>query len=199
MSDHVVFIETKRLILRPFEEADLPFITRWINQPEMRAFLAVRTPYSQSAEAEWLKSIMHQPVPPREIVFAVALKETGELIGAIGLHLIDWINRRATTGSYIGDKEHRGKGFGKEMKLAVLEYAFETLDLQKIKSEANADNLASIACLKSCGYVQEGIRRSEMFINGRRVDSVLFGITREDRQGQKWERAVKAGYFRQRC
>jgi RimJ/RimL family protein N-acetyltransferase len=159
--------------------ADLPFFTRWINQPEFRLVLAVRTPYSELAERDWLERIMRPGIPPSDIVFAIDLveNEVRTLIGTMGLHHIDWFNRRAATGSYIGNAQHRGKGYGREAKLALLEYAFNTLDLQKIDSEAFSHNLASQKCLLACGYQQEGVRRSIAFINGQRVDGVMFGIT----------------------
>lgn len=180
MSDQCVFLETERLLLRPLEETDAPKLYRWINQPEMREYITIRTPISMLAERDWIVSIMKQSAPPHDIVFGIVLKESGELIGTTALHYIDWMNRRATTGSYIGDKENRGKGFGKESKQAVLRYAFTELDLEKIKSEVNATNEASQKCLESCGYTREGVRRSEMFLNGRRVDSILYGITQAD-------------------
>lgn len=190
----ITFLTTQNLVLRPPELADLPFFARWINQPEMRQFLAVRTPYSELAEQDWLERIMRPSTPPTDITFAIDLVEndTRTLIGTMGLHQIDWFNRRAMTGSYIGDPQHRGKGYGREAKLALLKYAFDTLDLQKIDSEANASNIASQKCLLACGYQQEGVRRSTCFINGQRVDSVLFGITAAEWRAQQAARLQAA-------
>lgn len=178
--NNIVFIETDRLILRAPEESDIPLVTSWINRPEMRNFLLVRTPKSIKTEREWIEGVTTQPVPPRDIVFIIVEKESKEAIGLIAMHQIDWINRRATTGSFIGDPGKRGKGFGREAKQALLAYAFDTLGLHKMNSEANADNLASQKCLMSCGYVQEGVRREDFLIAGKRVDSILFGITVDD-------------------
>jgi len=176
MSD-IIFIETTHLILRAPEESDIPFLVSWINRQEMRNFLLVRTPYSTGVERAWVESLTKQSMPPRDIVFVIVEKQSKEPIGMISINLIDWINRRATTGSYIGDPSNRHKGFGREAKWAVLAYAFETLGLHKIDSQTNADNQASQKCLISCGYTQEGVRREEFLIAGKRVDAVLFGIT----------------------
>lgn len=176
----LTFLETAHLILRPIEKSDLPHLVRWINKPEMRTFLAVRTPYSTNAEAVWLEHVTRPANPPADIVLAIVHKQGPRIIGITGLHRIDWISRHATTGSYLGEARDRGKGYGKESKLAMLEYAFNTLDLRKINSEANADNVASQKCLLACGYVKEGVRRQHCIINGRPVDSILFGITQEE-------------------
>lgn len=176
----LTFLETAHLILRPIEKADLPHLVRWINKPEMRQFLAVRTPYSTAAESAWLEHIMCPGNPPTDIVLAIVHKSGPRLIGLTGLHQIDWINRRAVTGSYLGDSKDRGKGYGKASKLAMLEYAFNTLDLRKINSEANADNVASQKCLLASGYTQEGVRRQHLLIAGKAVDSILYGITQDE-------------------
>ncbi|MEK7631540.1 MAG: GNAT family protein [Patescibacteria group bacterium] len=176
----LTFLETEQLILRPIEQADLPHLVRWINKPEMRNFLAVRTPNSSNAEADWLAQITRPSNPPADIVLAIVHKKGPRLIGLTGLHQIDWINRRAVTGSYLGEACDRGKGYGKASKLAMLEYAFNTLDLRKINSEANADNVASQKCLLACGYTHEGVRRQHLLIAGKAVDSILFGITQDE-------------------
>ena len=176
----IAFLTTQRLVLRPLAEADLPKLTHWINQPEMRLFLSVRTPNSLAAERAWLESVTRSGNPPQDIVFGIVHKKGSRLIGVTGLHQIDWINRRAVTGSYLGAAADRGKGYGKETKLALLEYAFNTLDLRKVNSEANANNIASQKCLLACGYTQEGVRRQHLFIQGRPVDLVLFGITQAE-------------------
>jgi len=199
MSD-IVFIETDRLILRAPEESDVPLVTSWINRPEMRNFLLVRTPKSMKTEREWIENVTSQSVPPRDIVFIIVEKESKEAFGLMALHQIDWINRRATTGSFIGDPKKRSKGFGREAKQALLAYAFDTLGLYKINSEANADNLASQKCLVYCGYTQEGVRREDFLIAGKRVDSILFGITADDwRRLQEKKKEILAPFSHPSC
>ena len=54
----------------------------------------------------------------------------------MGLHTIDWKNRHATTGTFIGEEQWRGKCFGTHAKMLLLRWAFDELGLNKIESRA---------------------------------------------------------------
>ncbi|MEK7570137.1 MAG: GNAT family protein [Patescibacteria group bacterium] len=176
----LTFLETTRLILRPLELADLPHLVRWINKPEMRSLLSVRTPYSSAAERAWLEHMMQPGNPPSDIVFAIVHKKGPRLMGVVGLHQIDWVSRRAVVGQYLGNEKDRGKGYGKEALLSLVSYAFLSLDLFKIDGEAYETNTASKAMLVSCGFTQEGARRKAFQVDGKRIDAILFGITQDE-------------------
>lgn len=101
-------------------------------------------------------------------------------IGTIGLHNIDWRNRYCTTGALIGEKEYWGKGYGTEAKLLLLKYAFDTLGLEKICSNVLAINPRSKAYLKKTGYREEGCRRRQFLVDGKKVDDFIMAIFKED-------------------
>lgn len=73
-------LETKRLILRPWEDTDAEILFRWASDPEVgpRAGWAVHTSVENSLE------IIHGPLGGPE-TYAMVLKETGEPIGSVGL------------------------------------------------------------------------------------------------------------------
>lgn len=55
MSDEqkIVFLEGRKTILRPFAKSDIPRLTRWINDPEVREFVANVRPWTEKQEEEW--------------------------------------------------------------------------------------------------------------------------------------------------
>jgi RimJ/RimL family protein N-acetyltransferase len=63
--------------------------------------------------------------------------------------------RQAETGSWLG-MEHQGKGIGKEMRAAVLHFAFVGLEAQRMISGAWHDNPSSLGVSKAMGYVENG-------------------------------------------
>ncbi len=107
-------------------------------------------------------------------------KKTKTPIGTIGLHNINWVDRNATTGTVIGEAKHRGKGYSKDAKMVLLEYAFLTLGMHKIISHADARNIASIEYSKSCGYVFESRLKEHLFRNGEWVDMVSLACFYKD-------------------
>ncbi|MFI5044693.1 MAG: GNAT family N-acetyltransferase [Acidimicrobiales bacterium] len=65
------------------------------------------------------------------------------------------IRRVVDTGSWVG-RAHHGHGIGKEMRAAVLHFAFEGLGAQRAQTEAFVDNPASQRVTESLGYTDDG-------------------------------------------
>jgi RimJ/RimL family protein N-acetyltransferase len=78
------------------------------------------------------------------------------LIGETGLYSIDWIARTAESGSWLYCAADRGKGYGTEAKLLLLEYAFERLGLNMIWAWVKERNARSQAALRKQGYRDAG-------------------------------------------
>jgi RimJ/RimL family protein N-acetyltransferase len=111
--------------------------------------------------------------------FGIALVETGELIGMMGLHRIDWISRTAITGAWIADG-NREKGLGSEAKLLLLDYAFHSLMLRKISSYVLDTNERSRRYNEKCGYKLEGKLRKQLAVYGDYVDQLCMAVFKED-------------------
>lgn len=173
----VIFLRGKKVILRPLNKAtDLESCLRWVNDPRTTRFLLLHRPISMVEEEEWFDK---KGKDEHNIVFGIETLK-GKFIGTMGLHRINWKNRTAVTGALIGDEEHRGKGHGTDAKMLLLNYAFNTLNLRKIKSGVIAFNGRSIRYLRKCGYVEEGKRAKEVYQGGEYHDELLFAVFRED-------------------
>lgn len=171
----VVFLRGRRTILRPPTKADAAIMTRWINDPDVRQFVTTSYPISEETEATYLADVNK----PDKNVFLV-IEVDGRPIGTMGLHSINLIDRTCTTGAIIGEKDCWGKGYGTDAKMALLEYAFDSLGLRKIHSSVIAYNARSLAYSLKCGYVEEGRRRQRFFKKGRHYDEILLGILRKE-------------------
>ena len=184
MNQHVEFLSGKRLYLRPVEAGDLAACCLWMNDPAVRQSLLTQWPVDEIGERQWFES--HDRGRPRhDITLAIVLRDGDRLIGTMGLYGIDWRNRRASTGTVIGEKDCWGQGYGSEAKQLLLAYAFDTLGLHRLDSEVLASNLRSLQCQKKCGYVEEGRRRQAVFANGAWVDIILIGILADDWRAAK--------------
>ena len=65
------------------------------------------------------------------------------------------LHRTVDSGSWLG-QAFQGRGFGKEMRSAVLSFAFDALGARVATSSAFLDNAASNAVSRSLGYVDDG-------------------------------------------
>lgn len=173
----VVFIDGKRLYLRPPQKSDLPLFVRWFNDPEVTVFLKRRYPMTESGEEKWFEGLAERK---NDIVLTVVLKgrtpAQDRPIGNIGIHGIERENGVATTGAVIGEKDCWSKGYGTEAKMLLLEYAFNTLNLRKIYSRVLAINPRSRAYSEKCGYVLEATLPKSHFRQGRYVDEHVLAV-----------------------
>jgi RimJ/RimL family protein N-acetyltransferase len=143
-------------------------------------------PYTR-ADAEWYINDSIKNWAKSGYAFVVELKEEKKLIGVMALSGIDFFNGTATTGSRINKKYWR-KGYITEAKIAINDFAFDTLKLRRLTSTVNTRNKASIATQQKVGYVFEGIQRkaSRSKATGKIYDLNLYGLLKED-----WKAAKK--------
>ena len=181
------FLIGERVQLRPFEEEDAPILADWINDPDVRRYVLARFPKTIKDERDWLASMAAGGQPPRNVVFGVELRRDRRLIGSIGLHMIDWVQRRAMTGIFLYPAGMRGLGYGSEAKNLMLGYAFGELALRSLWAIAFENNVASMNALSKQGYQRSGVFRKATMIDGVWVDSVYFDILREE-----WDQLRKA-------
>ena len=119
------------------------------------------------------------------IMFAIENGE-GLSVGGISLHSRDEKNGLFSFGIVIS-REHRRKGYAEDAVRILLRYGFWERRYQKCNSACVHTNDGSIALHKKLGFVEEGRRRSGLFLNGKYYDDILFGMTREEFDAQKRE------------
>ena len=118
-----------------------------------------------------------------EYVFFIVRVEDDKLIGTVGLHNVNYTNRCATLGIFIGDKSGRNKGYGTEAIRLILEYGFKYLNLNNIKLDVLEFNERAQACYKKCGFKEYGRRRKSEFLYGKYYDRIEMDILAEEFDG----------------
>jgi RimJ/RimL family protein N-acetyltransferase len=170
----------ERVYLRPYDtDDDAPKIGRWSRQETETFFDDGRHVRSPLGHAN-IHRKMAEEDPPSRIRFAICLRGTDELIGALGVSDVDWINRTAETESEIYRPEHRGGGLGTEAKHLLLEYAFDRIGLHAVKSTVWEPNTRSAAALRKQGYRDAGRTAWTGFKNGDPVDDLVFDLLAEE-------------------
>lgn len=175
--EKIKFLKGKRIYLRPLERDDLPVFLRWMNDLETAQLVNHFLPVMKEGEDDFYEKTLKEK--GKIIVLSVCTNKD-ELIGTISINNIKWKDGTATTGTLIGDKSFRGKGYGTEAKMVLLNYAFNTLNLRKISCNILSTNERSIKCQEGCGYKQEGVRKKHTFINGEYIDDLILAVFKED-------------------
>ena len=112
--------------------------------------------------------------------FAIVTRERDLYVGNCDLREINTVDRSASLGIVIGPKDQWGKGFGTETVGLLCRYAFEGLSLHKVSLSCYATNERGLRLYARLGFVVEGRRREQVFVDGRYVDEVVLGLLREE-------------------
>lgn len=106
-----------------------------------------------------------------------------KLIGTLGLEHINWIERSAVLGIFIGDEDFRSNGYGTEAINLLLEYGFKYLNLHSIRLSLLSINERAHKCYKKCGFKDTGCSREKIFINDKYYDKLHMDILENEFAG----------------
>jgi len=171
-------LETARLRIRPYSEADIEELLPLIGAREVAATtLRIAHPYTEQDARDFLKLTKE----PDKIWLAITLKSDGRQIGGIGLR-VDPQHHHAELGYWLG-VAFWGKGYATEAAQEMLRYGFEDLGLHRIFASHFKHNPASGKILRKLGMRYEGCQREHLHKWDQFVDLELYGLLR-----QEWER-----------
>lgn len=161
-------IETERLLLRPFRESDAEAFFECCQNPNIGNNAGWKPHRSLEESQEILRSVfISQPG-----IWAIILKEDGRLIGSVGI-IPDpkRENPQARMLGYWLDESHWGKGYMTEAVQSVLDYGFNTLQLNLITANCYPHNERSQKVLKRHGFIYEGtLHQAELTYDGHLYD-----------------------------
>lgn len=159
-------------ILRTDEEAKNLYLT-WISDEEtaVNNYLHYRVMQPDEID-EWIhkKGVMR---------FGIVHKESDKLIGFCGIdHKTEGMC--AYLSITIGDKEMRGKGYGREAINLMKKFCFDELCVQSVHLEVLDTNEQAIKCYKSAGFVETGVLRGYGFNKGKYLNWIHMDVQREE-------------------
>jgi ribosomal-protein-alanine N-acetyltransferase len=168
-------LETPRLKLRPYTEADIPELLPLIGTREVAATtLRIAHPYTEQDA----KAFLELAKDPDKLWLAITLRSDARQIGGIGLR-VDKQHQHAELGYWLG-VPFWGHGYATEAATEMLRYGFEMLALHRIFASHFKHNPASGRILKKIGMQYEGCQREHLRKWDRFVDSELYGILRRE-------------------
>jgi ribosomal-protein-serine acetyltransferase len=147
-----------------------------------RAFLRRWLPWldnSKSADdtREFIAAALTQFVEGKG--FSAGIWVNRHLVGVIGHHSIDWINRIATLGYWLTE-QYQGRGIMTSACRTVIDHAFDALELNKVVINCAPDNIRSRAVPRRLGFVHEGTLRDAAWLYDRYIDLEVYGCLKRE-------------------
>lgn len=171
-------LESDRLLLRRFADADLlPFLA-YLNDPDVARYQTWESYTDEQAAKVIAEQANVEPGEPGKwFTFAAELRDEGLLIGHVALKVQD--QQQAEIG-FTFARAYQGKGLAFEATCLVLDYLFTELDLHRVIAIADCENERSVALLKRLGMRQEGHFIQNIWFKGKWGDEYLYAILKDE-------------------
>ena len=174
-------IESKRIILRSYEDTDIQDIVEGLNNINVSKWMgSVPFPYTESDAKNFIEQAKSQNENVK-IALAIVLKENNKLIGGTEIRNINKKDGTASGGIWLNEKYQRN-GYGTEAFSTRNKYCFEVLGLRRIENGYFLGNEKSRKMQMKLGYKDEGIRRKKFLClaTNEYVDECITGLLKEE-------------------
>ena len=146
-------------------EANRAYLSRWL------AWAAEQT------HADTLDFIRAQH--GAENSFQLAIVCDGEIVGVVGFVGVDWVNRTTRIGYWLAE-DRQGRGTMTSAVAALVDYAFETFELNRTEIRVAVENRRSRAIPERLGFGQEAVFRRSQTVGDRYLDMAIYSTLPED-------------------
>jgi RimJ/RimL family protein N-acetyltransferase len=177
-----IILEDEMVLLRPLEITDVEnLLDISINEPETWEYSLVRANGKENLE-NYIQIALKARENQTEFPFIVLDKKTGKYAGSTRFYDINMGFKTVQLGYTWYGKDFRGTGLNKHCKYLLLQFAFETLGMERVEFRADNNNQRSIAAMKSIGCTVEGVMRSHMptVDSNVRRDSIVLSILKSE-------------------
>lgn len=183
-------LETKRLILRPFQKNDAWDVFEYLKEPAVNCFAGMRLNSLDEAETE-----MKKRANETEYYFAIVLKDTGKVIGEIDAYPERGEPHDTTSPldtfspCWMLNSAYQGKGYAYEAAHAFFDYLFMKKGARRIYAYTEDYNLSSQKLCEKLGMRKEGLFKEFVsFINNpdgtpHYENTVQYAILKKEWQG----------------
>lgn len=172
-------IEKYHLTLRTLESKDVESLSRLAADPKI--WQCYRAPYHEAAyfKREWFDNALHQQARGERLPFV--LEWQGDLAGSSSFYEINEKNKRLTIGYTWYALNYWGTNVNPTAKLLLMEYAFETLGVNRVAYCIDEENLRSCRAVEKIGAKKEGVLRRHMIrYDGSLRNSVIYSVIADE-------------------
>jgi len=171
-------INTKRLDLREIKNDDADSIYKILSNPEVIKHDSFEL-FTNIKQAEDLIKWFNEQYKQKAAIFwGICLKGENEVIGFCKSK-IEIPNVRADFG-YDLKCEYWNMGIMTEAVSSIIDFTFNTIDVNRIEATVTTENYASIRVLEKLGFIKEGILRKRSCFRGSYHDMVMLSIIKND-------------------
>ena len=170
-------IDGDKIYLSPINIDDASIYVKWLSDPNISDKLhSTKRVFNELNEKEFLNKRLSNG----DYIFSIIKKSDDKIIGTVSLNEIDYVDRTATIGIFIGESDNHNKGYGSDALRAILKYGFGVLNLYNIDLKVFDFNEQAINCYKKVGFKEYGRRHKAYYINNEYHDLISMEILKDE-------------------
>lgn len=168
------------ITLRRLRHSDADSIQSQANSRFIARYLPrMPSPYTMEDARQWIVATHRLARQDKAYNFGIEDRQSGRIVGMIGLRNINGQDKNAEVGYWIGRSFQR-RGYATEALRLTLGFAFKRLRLVRVYAVVHQQNTPSVKLLEKSGFVREGTWRKASFMNRRWHDVYSYGILKEE-------------------
>jgi ribosomal-protein-alanine N-acetyltransferase len=172
-------LKTPRLTLRSLSEPDVADVFAVFSDPGVMRYWDGAVMTTLQDAMKYIDHI-HRGFRRRELFqWGIAETATDAVLGTCTLTHVSPAHQRSEIGFALRQVRW-GQGLGTEAVTAVIGFAFDSLDLNRIEADVDPRNERSLRLLERLGFQREGHLRQRYYVNGERQDTLMLGLLRSD-------------------
>lgn len=182
--DALPTLMSERLALRCLEPGDAQALFQIFSDREVMQYWS-SAPWTDQAEGVELVKNVRRCFAERSLFqWGVVRLSDDSLIGTCTLSRVDPQNRRAEIGFALR-RDLWGRGYMSEATRAMLQFAFQKLELHRVEADVDPRNNASIRLLERLGFQREGYLRERWLVGKEINDTVFYGLLQREWQNTR--------------
>lgn len=172
-------LSTDDLFLRPSKLSDAEGLFDMLSDPQSMKYWSDQ-PISDIEEAiKVLKEDIESDEQGRSLCLSIFLKGEDRMIGKCILFQFSEANQRAEIG-FILNRKYWRRGLTQQALNALIDFAFDTLNLHRIEADVDEENTGSLGILEKLGFQREGLFRDRWRVYGEWQQSIMLGLLKQD-------------------
>ena len=175
-----LFIQSERLVLRPIKDEDAEAIFGYRSNTTINRFQGW-IPETIADVRDFIRNKVSEIIdqPGTWFQLAIIRKDTGELIGDVGIHFLESDSLQVELGCTLNFNQH-GNGFATEALTETLNFLFQKLNKHRVIASIDPRNEKSIKLVERLGLRKEAHFRKSLWINNEWVDDLIYAIPKEE-------------------
>ncbi|MES2614924.1 MAG: GNAT family protein [Bdellovibrionota bacterium] len=176
-----IYLETKRLLLRPFCDDDCHDLHGWASSINVTRQVNWDRHRNLDETREFIRIIKELSERNSLIFMAVELKSTKQAIGSVGIFQRSDLSRYTLELGYCLGEQWWGSGYILEASLAIVDYGFLTMHyLERVEANCVVENHASRRIMEKIGMQREGVLRNFFEKDGKMHNSYMYSVLRQE-------------------